>query len=186
MAKANFTAAAEASNASARTEQSTPSADRELQIRIDIERYTEYKGTRAQLEAEGIIPPDLEWPEGGRDTEWTSGQTEYVLCRCRPDGLRGPNSVWLRGNYDCWMLRIFPGGCADVINSQIRLKLREVHRALYFRSAEGQACSTRTWQAAAKAHTDERFQAFKALIPGLVPPPRKPRGASKFSGAGHD
>jgi len=27
--------------------------------------FVEYQGTRAQLEAEGIIPPGTQWPEGG-------------------------------------------------------------------------------------------------------------------------
>ncbi|HEX7685221.1 MAG TPA: hypothetical protein VF446_17085 [Trinickia sp.] len=42
-------------------------------------QYSEYWGTRAQLEAEGVIPDDFEWPEGFNSAYWQSGPFDFWL-----------------------------------------------------------------------------------------------------------
>ena len=37
-------------------------AERELNVTIYRDEFARFEGTRAQLEAEGLIPEDFEWP----------------------------------------------------------------------------------------------------------------------------
>lgn len=61
-----------------------PSA--ELVVCTPYSDIVEYQGTRATLEAEGVIPADADWPEGFNDLHWEDDQYRYWLCceRGRP------------------------------------------------------------------------------------------------------
>ena len=133
--------------------------------------FTEYRGSRAQLEAEGVIPPDTEWPEGGASVSWEAGKFEYSLSRTRPDGMKGPMKLWLAG--DWWNLRFQLKVRPDHGTRAIRKKAAELADEMYRHSAAGQYQCSRDWAAYWKTQEDQKFLAFKAQIPALAPKRRK-------------
>ena len=136
--------------------------------------FWEYEGTRALLEAEGVIPPGTEWPEGTHDRRWEAGRFSYWLRRCRPDGMKGPKNIWSSGDYWCLRCDLIDG--PPLATRRIREKRAELAAELYWNSAAGQRESNARWDMYLKASKDKAFQRFKAL----VLPERKPKAqASK-------
>jgi hypothetical protein len=164
------------------TETADQGAERPLNVCIrpyDLD-FAEYQGSRAQLEAEGVIPPDTKWPEGGASVSWEAGQLEYSLSRTRPEGMKGPQKLWLAG--DWWSLRfqlkIRPNQGARAIQKKAAELAAELHR----QSPEGQRQRSREWAAC----EDKAFQAFKTkFIPQRKKPgrPAKVRTADPAQGA---
>lgn len=76
--------------------------ERELIVKVTPRERTRWEGTAAQLSDEGLIPKKLEWPTGRRGKDWHAGGFSYSLQRCRPDGIKGPMSVWTSG--DWWVV----------------------------------------------------------------------------------
>lgn len=128
--------------------------------------FWEYEGTRAQLEAEGVIPSDTKWPEGSREVCWKDGRFRWGLRRTRPEGLKGPMKLWVSG--DWWALR------CDLLNppdhGQLRIldKKRELDAEIRRWSRAGKV----ECDAYGRSLRDKAFQSFKAKIPGLIPPKR--------------
>ncbi len=154
---------------------------RELRISIRPMRlnFWEYEGTRAQLEAEGVIPSGTAWPDGGQSVEWEIGRVRFGLRRCRPEWLKGPMRLWVTG--DWWCLRGQLRNGPDYLRSQIIDKERELQALMFQHSATGRRQWHEQWNRFQAAQRDARFQAFKALVPGLLPPPRKPRRKARPS-----
>lgn len=138
----------------------------------------EYRGTRAQLEAEGVIPDGTSWPDGYDDLRWQAGKFDFWLRRHRPEGAKGTRRQF--ADFDWWHLRWEPSNQPSFGQRLITRKARELADTIYRQSAQWQA----EWYAAYKRHNetikDEKFQAFKALVPGLVPPKRGRRPNSKL------
>lgn len=130
---------------------------------------TEYQGTRAALEAEGVIPSSTKWPTGFDDLHWDDGRLRYWLRRQRPEGVKGARNSLL--NIDWWMLRCDPCSSSPEILS-VERKAKELAAARFLASPEGAEVKSRRWNAWLEARTDDKFQAFKALIPGLIRPKR--------------
>lgn len=63
-----------------------------------------FRGSSAQLIAEGLIPNEFIWPHRTQEIYWESGLFEYSLKRCRPAGIKGPQSIWIDGDY--WLLEM--------------------------------------------------------------------------------
>jgi hypothetical protein len=146
--------------------------------------FWEYHGTRAQLEAEGIVPAAIAWPAAGaQSVGWQDGRLKFSLRRIRPDGLRGPMRLWVNG--DWWALRCDLIGGPDMLQRRLICMQRALELETYRQSPAGQ----RAWYAAYKrlraADCDRAFQAFKALVPGLIPP-RRGRRAGGAAGAAGD
>lgn len=142
----------------------------------------EYKGTRAALEAEGIIPAGIKWPEGFNDLSWDDGQIRYSLYRERPEGAKGPRKQFL--GVDWWVLRFdtFLNESIESLGARmVKRKAKELADIIYSQSAKGQAESWKQWKLYLKAEEDERFQEFKALIPCITRPKRgrKPKEAQE-------
>ena len=142
--------------------------------------FSEFVGSRAMLEAEGIIPDDTKWPDGYYDEKWQDERFYYCLRRQRPKGAKGPRRAFL--NCDWWCLRW------ELINAprheerNILLKTQELKDALYKKSAKGQAEFDKRWKSYFESKKDEKFQEFKLLVPGLVRPPRsRPRKQAESS-----
>ncbi|WP_332855146.1 hypothetical protein [Duganella sp. S19_KUP01_CR8] len=134
---------------------------------IDI---TEYRGTRAMLEGEGVIPADFEWPDAYSDIFWESGKFKYWLRRCRPDGAKGKSKAF--ADCDWWSLRWVLLGGPDLHQKRIATMAQDLAAEIYRWSDKGRDEWNRMYNRSWGAKTDEKFQAFKALIPGLVPPKR--------------
>ena len=154
-------------------------AERELHIEIRRDEWAQYTGTAAQLQAEGLIPDGFEWPRAAAAKRWQAGGFDYWLNRRRPEGHKGPMRSWL--DLDNWCVRV------NVTGRDYHWRLRrglerkaealraDFHRHTAAGSRKWNADWTRYWQTV----EDKRFQAFKALVPGLIPPKRgrKPRQA---------
>lgn len=63
--------------------------------------WATFEGTRAQLLAAGLVPGDLDWPQGDAQARWVCDQLDFMLFGCRP---LGPNEHCIAG--DWWWLRV--------------------------------------------------------------------------------
>lgn len=149
---------------------------RELKINIRPLRLGlwEYEGTRAQLEAENVIPPGTQWPDRTARTSFDVGRFRYGLRRTRPDGVKGPIGVW--GGGDWWRLRCELINGPSLDSTTILDKQRELDKARYAQSPAGQSEWKSQRQKYWKAHDDSAFQDFKAkVLPERKRPSRKPK-----------
>lgn len=146
--------------------------------------FWEYEGTRAQLEAEGVIPADTRWPDGTQAVYWEDGRFSWGLRRKRPEGLKGPMKLWTRG--DWWVLRCDLLNGPDLAMRRILDKKRELELVIYQNSPAGIREAYARSERVRDAARDIAFQHFKTLIPCLIPPPRgrKPKAGTK-GGACH-
>jgi hypothetical protein len=130
-----------------------------------------YIGTRMQLEAEGIIPHGTIWPDGFRKIQWAASNLLFELGRQRPKNTKGPRRDFI--DCDNWQLRVKRPDW-NWPDEHLRLTLKKAERLRYQRSEEGRAESNRLCALYCAAQSDEKFQMFKALIPALTTPRRKP------------
>lgn len=152
----------------------TTTPERELKVGIYTASfgYWEFKGSRAQLEAEGVIPPGTEWPQGKRVLYWNQGRLRFWLGRARPDGVKGPMSVWASG--DWWFVRCdIPDDIANPGGWRIQQKARELAQEIHAQTPAGRREWNERFSRYWAAHSDAAFQAFKAaLLPGRKKPGR--------------
>ena len=132
-------------------------------------------GTRGALESEGVIPENMYWPSGFNEHAWQAGPLKYKIRRNRPAGIKGPRRNFLE--IDWWSLRIEPVVEPDRAALAIAEKAKELRDAIHSHSPRGIAERSRMFKRYWKAVMDDDFQAFKAKIPGLIPPPRPARQA---------
>lgn len=126
----------------------------------------EYQGTRAQLESEGVIPVDFEWPRSAMNCFWQVGNLNFSLNRCRPPGLKGPMKLWTTG--DWWQFRWTPEGKYKNWGAKrIKQKSVELAREIYLQSKQGIDEHNLHVSRYFAACRDKQFQAFKELIPAL-------------------
>jgi hypothetical protein len=135
----------------------------------------EYQGTRAALEAEGVIPQGTKWPEGFEDLRWRDEKFKYWLRRIRPEGAKGPRKQF--ADFDWWMFRFDPINRKGPGELHVERKAKELADLIYRQSPKGRDEWSKQFDRYWKAKGDDKFQAFKALIPGAVAPSRgrKPR-----------
>lgn len=74
----------------------------ELIVILSVPGVAHFYGTRAMLEAEGVLPLAMLWPSGFNCARWTAGRFKFVLCRTRPRGAKGPRSAF--ADVDWWHL----------------------------------------------------------------------------------
>jgi hypothetical protein len=129
----------------------------DLIIEILPRDSVEWLGTRAQLEAEGLVPREVLWPDRDRWIGWTADGFEFWLRRARPLGMKGPKRLWIQG--DWWALRqtLLANRGKGHWPAVIYEKKCELDALLWSQSDEGQRCVER-WQ---NARSDRRFQSFK-------------------------
>ena len=140
-----------------------------VEIRADID-YSKYYGTRVQLEEEGVIPKGTEWPSGYDDCRWQSGKFNFRLRRERPPGAKGPRRHFAA--VDWFSVKWEPTNPSSYAQREIALKTQELKDALYRRTPKGEAEWSALCDRYCETTKDAAFQAFKATIPGLVPPRR--------------
>lgn len=137
----------------------------EILVCTPFSDIAEYQGTRAALEAEGVIPAGTDWPEGFNDLYWEDGQRRYWLRRERPEGQKGPRRQFL--TMDWWMYRCNPLNAKPVEVRNVERKTKELADTIYRQSAKGQA----EWSAQCdrywKSTKDKAFQTFKVTC-GIV------------------
>jgi hypothetical protein len=157
---------------------------RELNIQIWLDEWARFTGTAAQLQAEGLIPDGFEWPRAAADTRWEANGFTYWLRRVRPGGHKGPMRSWLQADSWSVTMRVTSRDYHWGVRRALERKAEEL-RAEYYRhttagAREWSAAFDRYWQ----TRQDNRFQVFKALVPGLVPAKRgrKPKAETAASG----
>ncbi len=155
----------------------------ELRIHICAGNCVNFVGAAEQLREEGLIPPGFEWPHADHLKSWEAGGLEYVLRRQRPEGHKGHRWSWHK--LDSWRLLVRVGRRDSGWEFQRRLDLAaaELLRHLTPQSERAWALEVhRYWT----AQQDAAFQAFKAKVPGLVPPKRgrKPKGSGSNGAPG--
>lgn len=135
-------------------------------------------GSRAMLEAENLIPPDIEWPDGFNERTWKDGILQTTLCRHRPENSKVARRHIL--DIDWWSVRKSPVSNTSYEDRRIMLRKKALEDEVYRQSEAGQAARDRYW----KTTQDDQFQAFKALIPGLIEPrrTRRPKNVTQSKG----
>ncbi|WP_157636483.1 hypothetical protein [Burkholderia ubonensis] len=145
-----------------------PVTEREMVIELHKGYYFQYQGTRAQLEAEGVIPDGLEWPTGRNNAAWQRGEQHFLLRRCTVPGAK--RRVSDLESVDWWCMHVSKD---HVLDPEIAEQVKKLRAMIYERSPQGTAERLENWRRINAAYRDEKFQAFKALIPGLAPVSRK-------------
>ncbi|KWO06044.1 hypothetical protein WM26_31045 [Burkholderia cepacia] len=156
------------------------------ELKIDLDPkfgWATYTGTRMQLEFEGVIPADHSWPDGFQRYDWEVDRLHFTLTRARPPGFKGPR----RNFFDCdyWTLRMFQTG-QSYGAWQIQRHVAEVERLKHLHSDAGRREVDVLFARLANARADDRFQAFKTLVPGLIQPPVTRRGRPPRNEVEHD
>lgn len=149
--------------------------EREMLIDLRFTAHARFEGSSAQLVAEGVIPADMKWPIGKGGISWNSGGVNFHLKRCRPYDSREPMRVWAEG--DWWVLTMRPSNWTVHDSAQwvIEKKAKELMKIAYLNTERGHAEFHASYDRYREACKDERFQAFKQLIPALIPPPKRER-----------
>ena len=139
----------------------------EMLVIIDYKGWdiTEFHGTKAMLESEGIIPQGFEWPEGYNNVYWHDDQFNYQLRRNRPRGAKGSRKQF--ATVDWFELRWDLIG-TNLFSLKVARKVKELKDLIYLNSSKGSAESQSLWERYCKARDDKQFQAFKAKIPCLA------------------
>lgn len=155
-------------------------AECELAIEIWPRFCTNWSGSAAQLQAEGLIPRDFVWPRRREAKRWESALFDCWLVRRRPPGRKGPMKQWVDGDY--WRLRrdlisqCQDGGATVRIYEKTEALRLELERL----TPCGQAMMNR-WRESLR---DERFRAVLRLIE-LKPTARTRRAAQQRSSTSH-
>ena len=137
----------------------------EMFVLTPYEQFIKYLGTRAALEAEGLIPSETVWPNGFDSLAWTSGGHKFWLRRERPLGVKGPRRNFLEVNW--WQLHITPIAAKSRQLFVIERKDRDLREAIYLASAEGRAERSARYERHCIANRDAAFKSFMASIPGI-------------------
>lgn len=138
----------------------------DLHITIYSDGVVRFEGSSAQLVAEGLMPKKPKWPDRDITANWNDEQFHYGVCRVKPDGMKAPKAEWAK--LDNWQLTRTPHNRLGWDEIAIKEKTEEIECIKFGNSLEGRGRFAKYWA----AYNDEAFQAFKALIPGLVSPKR--------------
>lgn len=149
--------------------QSLTSVHDDLRISITPRFSTRYHGTAAQLIAEGLIPDGFEWPHRSNSASFTMGRFTHRLRRIRPDGIKGPMSIWIEGDY--WFLQrsLVAEEGMGFQRALIYQKTQELADILYRQTAEW----SRLFHRAYETSKDAKYQAFRLQLLGE---PKRGRG----------
>lgn len=149
--------------------QSLTPANADLLVLITPRAYTRYYGTAAQLVAEGLVPDGFQWPSGDRSVSFEIGLFTHDLARCRPDGIKGPKSVWTSGDY--WRLQrgVTAENGKGFYRAQIYEKSMELQQIIHCNTPEWNQLFCRAWE----AQKDTKYQAFRLQVLGE---PKRGRG----------
>lgn len=147
----------------------------DLRITIFDDGAVRFEGTSAQLVAEGLMPQNPKWPDRDITSNWNDDVFHYGVRRVKPEGMKALKAEWVK--LDNWQLTRTPHNQLTWEACAIKEKTEEIERIKFRNSHEGRLLSQKRWA----AYEDSAFQAFKALIPGLVPPNRGRKPKAKTS-----
>jgi hypothetical protein len=143
--------------------------------------WATYRGSRAQLEAEGVIPSTFLWPDGWCLTHWTAGPNRFRLLRVRPPKAKGSRKELAACDY--WQLTIDVVDKPNFADLQIWQQARALKDAIYRTTPAGIASINALVKSCLAAKCDSAFQA--AMAQCLPTTRRKPKGAGGNSVCAH-
>ena len=126
----------------------------EVIVSTPFQYFAFYYGTRAALEAEFST------------VGWQSGGLSYGISRARPEGVKGPRKDLLQ--LDWWEVRVDLVEWPNPLVRDVVQKTKALNDAIYANSLAGRVEARLQSQRLFAAGADDAYQAFKALIPGLV------------------
>jgi hypothetical protein len=140
-----------------------------------LQSCAEWLGTRAQLEAEGFIPPGTAWPQGHKPTRFETTANLFCLY------LRSTHSAAC--SEPIYKVYQYSHAGPNCLRIRINAKLRELAVLASFGSEKWSADNKRFYQ----ARGDAGFQAFKRALLGQKKPGRKPSNTTSNTtpGASH-
>ena len=147
-----------------------PGAALDLGICIELwpRAYTTYRGTAAQLVAEGLVPAHFAFPAGSQMESWDQGEFSYSVFRSRPSGMSGKE--WRDSAKDHWLMRrgLVSGRGQGLQAATVYEAEQELAKA-----RQGRGLDWSEWQAAL---FDARFQSLLVAVGAKdAPKPRKAR-----------
>ena len=141
----------------------------ELQISILPRAYANFRGSAAQLSAEGLIPDGFSWPAGTDFARYESGQFSYCVSRCRKKGATGSARAWSSGDYWCVRRTLTSTDKNGFHEARVYEKQQELAEVIrHATPAWERECSL-----AFAAILDKPYRAFRNL---LIPSPKRGRG----------
>lgn len=148
---------------------SLTSSHDDLLVSITPRAYTRFYGTSAQLVAEGLIPDGFEWPHRVNRVSFELGQFTHRMGRSRPEGIKGPMSIWATGDY--WFLQrsLKSQLGSGFALAQLYEKKMELAALIRRNSPEWERLFSRAWA----ARSDDKYQAFRRQFMGE---PKRGRG----------
>jgi hypothetical protein len=133
----------------------------DLLVEISPRWITRFRGTRAQLMAEGLIPEGFEWPHRTVSQAWAAGDSEYSVQRARIPGTKGPMSIWIDGDF--WVLDYMPiQKSFGYLHHLVHTKTMEIIQLMHRQTPEG----GREFDRANEAKKDGKYMAFRHLLTG--------------------
>ncbi len=136
-------------------------AGNELIVRVHARgSMANYLGTRAALEAEAVIPKDMEWPQGYASRTWCAGAVRFRLARTRPEGAKGPRKAFL--DVDWWDLLMLPAVNEDGRARAVEIAAAELRLAQHRASPLARAAHRRMLEA--RYGGDKAVSAFFSTI----------------------
>ncbi|MBT9505511.1 hypothetical protein [Rhodoferax sp.] len=140
----------------------------DLVISITPRAHTEYRGTAAQLIAEGLIPDGFKWPVGSGRLYYKLGEFTFWLGRRRPEGHKGPMCSWMDGDY--WFVR--RGLTSQEWGGYQAADIYEKQQELAFVLYRGSPQFNFLFNRAYKARSDDKYMAFRNRLTGEPKPGR--------------
>jgi hypothetical protein len=124
--------------------------------------WATYRGSRAQLEAEGVMPADFAWPTGWASVGWVAGHNTLRLRRVRPPQAKGSRKDLTGCDY--WLLQIDVRSKPEGYYEQRNIwRQVEVLKATIYRcSPAGIAAKNALIHSSQAAKRDVAFQATMA------------------------
>ncbi len=141
----------------------------DLIVEIIPRCFCRYRGTSAQLIAEGLIPDSFKWPERTSRKYWSSGEFTFSLERCRIPGAKGPITTWISGDY--WVFEQAVEGQSNHNHYLILEKHEELNLLIHGRSPEWM----KEWEKCCKAQNDSSYMAFMSQAMGDMAPRKRGR-----------
>ncbi len=145
----------------------------EVVVWTPMEGLAEYRGTRAAIEAEGVVPADIQWPKEYDLVRWESGPLRFLLQRHRPEGVKGSRRQL--ATVDWWHLRWEYQSYEQSNLLSLKRKEQRLRRDLYLCSNEGRREISEHVSRYLKAIDDEKYRSFKSRIPALAKRKRRHR-----------
>lgn len=123
----------------------------------------EYQGTRAALEAEGVIPTETKWPDTGFDrVHWSDDVIEYTLFRDRPDGATGAKKLFV--DVDWWRFGFSPIRQKPYQQVDIEQKKKALEDAIFRQTTEGMHLIQKLFHDYHQSEKDAAYQKFRGCL----------------------